>query len=148
MTNKELVLTRINELRFTNKHGDEFEQGYNNALDCIEYFINSCLPTEKQPSRGFEEEFNNFCVHGDIRNPNFEGPFGYDDIRKTAIHFANWKKEQMMRAAIDALVDEDTENVGKKTLLLIGEQRDALNTQLSNYEYGETVKLVVIEEEK
>lgn len=53
-------------------------------------------------SEEFKEEFDNFLVHGDIRNPNFEGPFGYDDIRKTAIHFANWQKQQMMKSAIDA----------------------------------------------
>lgn len=53
----------------------------------------------EQPSEDFKEEFNNFCVHGNIRNPNFEGPFGYDDIRKTAIHFVDWQKEQIINKA-------------------------------------------------
>ena len=64
-------------------------------------FINS-LPAE-QPSEDFKEEFNNFCIHGDIRNPNFEGPFGYNDIRKTAIHFAQWQKEQDTNKACEWL---------------------------------------------
>lgn len=48
----------------------------------------------EQPSEEFKGEFDDYLVHGDIRNPNFDGPFGYDDIRKTAIHFANWQKNR------------------------------------------------------
>ena len=50
-------------------------------------------------SEEFKDEFDDFLVHGDIRNPNFDGPFGYDDIRKTAIHFTNWQKEQTINKA-------------------------------------------------
>ena len=73
------------------------------ALEEILVFINSILA--EQPSEEFKEEFDNYCVHGDIRNPNFDGPFGYDDIRKTAIHFANWQKEQIINKAYDWLKD-------------------------------------------
>ena len=103
MTQIETIIAEIE--RLYNEEAERFdtsqEIGAKRILDKLSNFINS-LPVE-QPSKDFKKEFNNFCVHGDIRNPNFEGPFGYDDIRKTAIHFAQWQKEQDINKAYEWL---------------------------------------------
>lgn len=61
---------------------------------------------------------------------------------------AHWQKEQMMKSAVDAIVDEDTENSHIKTLVFIGKQRDALSTRISNYEFGEMVKIIIFKEDE
>lgn len=58
--------------------------------------LNSLLP---QANRDLSNEFDRYCVHGDIRNPNFDGPFGYDDIGKTARHFVQWQKKRDIEKA-------------------------------------------------
>lgn len=78
------------------------------------------LCTFEQPSEDLEDEFNTYCVHGDIRNPNFDGPFGYDDLRKTAIHFVNWQKEQ------DKALIERAEDHAKLAGMALGE-KEAIN---------------------
>ena len=131
-TNKEKIIAELERLKH---YGTiPYDRDIFEGVCLIESFINS-LPAE-QPSKVLEEaaeEYSGKSAHP-LNNAFKDG--------------AKWQKEQIMKSAIDALVDEDTENVGKKTLLLIGEQRNALNTQLSNYEYGETVKLVIIKEDE
>ena len=62
--------------------------------------LNSLLP---QADRDLSNEFDSYCVHGDIRNPNFDGPFGYDDIGKTACHFVQWQKKRDIEKACEWL---------------------------------------------
>ena len=131
-TNKEKIIAELERV----KHNGTipYDRDIFEGVCLIESFINS-LPAE-QPSKVLEEaaeEYSGKSAHP-LNNAFKAG--------------AKWQEEQIMKSAIDALVDEDTENVGKKTLLLIGEQRNALNTRLSNYEYGETVKLVIIKEDE
>ena len=131
-TNKEKIIAELERLKH---YGTiPYDRDIFEGVCLIESFINS-LPAE-QPSKVLEEaaeEYSGKSAHP-LNNAFKAG--------------AKWQEEQIMKSAIDALVDEDTENVGKKTLLLIGEQRNALNTRLSNYEYGETVKLVIIKEDE
>jgi len=100
MTNNEKIkaeIERLKEIGCPLQKGSDYQHGYDEFYTQIKKFINT-LAAEYQ-SEEFKEEFDNFLVHGNIRNPNFEGPFGYDDIRKTAMHFANWKKEQIINKA-------------------------------------------------
>lgn len=102
MTQIETIIAEIKRLKqiFVPTVNEEYRGFAEFLLDFITDDIKS-LPI--QQSKDFKEEFNNFCVHGDIRNPNFDGPFGYDDIRKTAIHFAQWQKEQDINKACEWL---------------------------------------------
>ena len=131
-TNKEKIIAELERLKH---YGTiPYDRDIFEGVCLIESFINS-HPSE-QTSEELEEaaeEYSGKSAHP-LNNAFKAG--------------AKWQEEQIMKSAIDALVDEDTENVGKKTLLLIGEQRNALNTRLSNYEYGETVKLVIIKEDE
>ena len=100
MTNNEKIkaeIERLKEIGCPLQKGSDYQHGYDEFYTQIKKFINT-LAAEYQ-SEEFKEEFDNFLVHGNIRNPNFDGPFGYDDIRKTAMHFANWKKEQIINKA-------------------------------------------------
>lgn len=92
-------IERLKSCKLNLEEDTEYLRGYDFAIDTIEEFINSLPAAEEHPSEDFKEEFDNFCVHGNIRNPNFEGTFGYDDIRKTAIHFAQWQKERLIKKA-------------------------------------------------
>ena len=99
-TDKEKISAKIEQLKEELKDlpSGDYKDGVIYVLEEeLIPFINS-LFTEHQ-GKEFKEEFEHYCVHGDIRNPNFEGPFGYDDIRKTAIHFANWQKQTLINKA-------------------------------------------------
>lgn len=141
MTQIEQIKSEI-ERRMKNNQQDATESGAGAFYEDRQLlsFINT-LPSE-QPSEEFKEEFkeefNNFCVHGDIRNPNFEGPFGYDDIRKTAIHFANWQKEQMMKDAVYGLVCGHDDNSPAWIDLNLLNKPDV--------KVGEEIKLIIIKE--
>jgi hypothetical protein len=103
-TDKEKISAKIEQLKEELKDlpSGDYKDGVIYVLEEeLIPFINSLI-TEHQ-GKEFKEEFEHYCVHGDIRNPNFEGPFGYDDIRKTAIHFANWQKEQLINKACEWL---------------------------------------------
>ena len=97
----------------------------------LEKEIESYLNTNRQYAGGSEEDL-----------------WGDDCIRNAIKHGADWQKEQMMKSAIDAIVDEDTENSYIKTLVFIGKQRNALNTRISNYEFGEMVKIIILKEDE
>ena len=129
---------------------NNLEQGWLHALKRMKD-LNNSLPSE-QPSEDFKEEFNNFCIHGDIRNPNFEGPFGYDDIRKTAIHFAQWQKEQMMKGlCYETKVYRDEEGDGIDTPIeswLALENNEITNLPNIGLKEGDKVKIFIIKADK
>jgi len=92
---KELILAKINELRFNSKHVDEFEQGYNNALNCIEYFINNSLPVE-QPSEDLKEAATKEACKRYRNCPalniggDYEPPECYNEDRELFVEAALW----------------------------------------------------------
>ena len=112
MNNKELILSKINELRFTNKHGDEFEQGFNNALDCISNFLIS-LPAE-QPSEELEEAANIYANKQGLELKPF--------ARRFFIAGANWQREQTINKASQWLNENVVEYHPRK-----GELRPIVN---------------------
>jgi len=103
MNNKELVLSKINELRFTNKHGDEFEQGFNNALDCISNFLNS-LPAE-QPSEDLEKAATALTneIVGELNLGDYTDHSGHNahwlSFKEGVVAGAQWQKEQTINKA-------------------------------------------------
>jgi hypothetical protein len=99
------------------------------------------LPAE-QPSEDLEKVSKNYADNEEY------GDDAYFAIKAAFKAGANWQKEQMMESAIDAIVDEETDNSYLKTLVFIGEQRDALDTRISNYEFGEMVKVIIIKEDE
>ena len=103
-------IERLKEIGCPLQKGSDYQHGYDEFYTQIKTFINS-LPAE-HPSGEFKGEFDDYLVHGDIRNPNFDGPFGYDDIRKTAIHFANWQKEQLMKNVVETKVKSRIDGKG------------------------------------
>ena len=116
------------------------------ALEETLVFIQS-LPAE-QPSEEFKGEFEDYLVHGDIRNPNFDGPFGYDDIRKTAIHFANWKKEQMMKNCLyDTEVLLRTKQNNTEYLTLAKDKLPHIPVSLG-LNVGDKVKVIIVKEDE
>ena len=141
-------IERLKEVGCPLQKGSDYQHGYDEFYTQIKKFIDS-LPSEEsseqlcwndmteeeksdfffnlshqiqieKPSEDLEEELDNYCVHGDIRNPNFEGPFGYDDIRKTAIHFADWQKEQTINKASKWLADNVIHYIWKSSKGEIG----------------------------
>lgn len=146
MTDIGKITAEIERLKVEIPYHENAWSVLNKVLD----FINT-LPAE-QPSEDLEENieekineyWNEWFSHGEY----FEGTLPKNVFAAYCHKISNWQKEQMMKSAIDAVVDEDTENSYIKTLVFIGKQRDALNTRISNYEYGEMVKIIIIKEDE
>ncbi|MDY6287973.1 MAG: hypothetical protein SPM02_00830 [Bacteroidales bacterium] len=155
MNNKELILSKINELRFTNKHGDEFEQGFNNALDCISNFLNS-LPAEL-PSEGLDiaAEENLPNAPYSVKQDNFGGYVGVYgqcqmlDMFKSG---ANWQKEQMMKGFChETKVYRDEEGDGIDTPIeswLALENNEITNLPNIGLKEGDKVKVIIVKEDE
>ena len=94
MTERQKIKAKIEKLKseynkesvFRTVRGDTARE----VLDKLLSFIDS-LP-EDAGSNDLDEEIVNWCNNGDL---GFD--FDYEAIRDTACHFANWKKQQLMK---------------------------------------------------
>ena len=140
MNNKELILSKINELRFTNKHGDEFEYGFNNALDCISNFLNS-LPAE-YPSEELMIAAQSYTEKGSQ----------CQDEMDAFIAGANWQKWYMMKGlCFETKVYQDCDGDDIESPFQTGlslEQNEITALPNLGLSDGDKVKVIIVKEDK
>lgn len=97
MTDKEKIIAEIERLKEIGcplQKGSDYQHGYDEFYTQIKTFINS-LPAE--PSEDLEKEIKLY----QLRNPfiNHQEKSLNDLIKRIAIYFAQWQKEQVIEKA-------------------------------------------------
>lgn len=142
MTDKQKIKAEIERLKEENSIGlSEYEAGFCNGVgetcEQLLSFIN-CLPEESANSN-FREELGNW--YHVLTCDDFSMEKAAATIKRTALHFCEWKKLQLMKDAVDGRVDR----IIKRSWVNI-DQGD-LEICLREFDKGEKVKVIIIKED-